>query len=83
VADTIYKQLTDAGIEVLFDDRVDLRAGEKFADADLIGIPFRAVVSPKTIKNGQIEIKKRQSQTAEFISMDGAAEAIVQLIRKT
>jgi prolyl-tRNA synthetase len=53
----IFATLTEKGIEVLFDDRTDTNAGEKFADADLLGIPFRAVVSART--EGKIEIKER------------------------
>lgn len=50
----------------LFDDRVDVRAGEKFADADLIGIPYRVVISKKT--QGKLEVKKRDSKQTEFLS---------------
>lgn len=57
-AEKFYKELLQKGIEVLFDDR-DLRAGEKFADADLLGIPLRAVISEKTLKENKIEIKTR------------------------
>lgn len=59
-AENLYKDLTSAGVEVLFDDR-DMRAGEKFADSDLIGIPVRVIVSAKTIASGQLEIKNRAS----------------------
>jgi prolyl-tRNA synthetase len=56
----LYEDLTKRGIEVLYDDR-DLRAGEKFADSDLIGIPYRAIVSEKTIAEGAIEVVERSS----------------------
>ncbi len=59
-ADGLYKTLTKAGVEVLYDDR-DLRAGEKFADADLLGIPYRAVVSTKTIAEDKIELTERKT----------------------
>lgn len=58
-ADGIYERLVAQGIEVLYDDRAELRAGAKFADSDLIGLPYRAVVSPKTIEKGVVEIKRR------------------------
>jgi prolyl-tRNA synthetase len=64
-AENIYRQCVERGIEVLFDDR-DLRAGEKFADADLIGIPLRVVVSDKTIAEGKVEVKERRSETARL-----------------
>ncbi len=54
----VYKGLQQAGYDVLFDDR-DVRAGEKFADSDLIGIPVRVVISPKTLANNSVEIKLR------------------------
>jgi len=63
----IYQQLQAKGIEVLWDDR-DTRAGEKFADADLIGVPFRAVVSGKT--GDKIELKERTGETAELVTFD-------------
>jgi prolyl-tRNA synthetase len=57
----LYDELNEKGIEVLWDDR-DVRPGEKFADAELIGIPHRVVVSPKLLAVGQLEYKSRTSQ---------------------
>jgi len=68
-ADSLYETLQNAGIEVLYDDR-DARAGEKFADADLLGIPYRVVVSAKTLEQGKIEYKKRTAKDTEMISED-------------
>ncbi len=68
-ADKLYKTLRDKGIEVLYDDR-DARPGEKFADADLIGIPHRVVVSEKTIAAGKLEYKARAQATSESIEVD-------------
>src|SRR3989338_425274 len=74
-ADKIYKKLIDSGIDVLCDDR-NVSAGEKFADADLIGIPVRLVVSKETLRRGsrqagdKIEWKKRNSQQVELISIE-------------
>ncbi len=67
-AEKLYHNLLEAGIEVLYDDR-DASAGIKFADADLIGIPYRAVVSPKTLEHGSVEIKKRQGQETELVKI--------------
>ncbi|HSX34983.1 MAG TPA: proline--tRNA ligase [Candidatus Saccharimonadales bacterium] len=58
-AHQLYEDLTRAGVAVLYDDRTDTRAGEKFADADLLGLPYRVVVSAKTLANQQVEVKKR------------------------
>jgi prolyl-tRNA synthetase len=66
-AESYYTELQGKGIEVLFDDR-DLRAGEKFTDADLLGIPLRVVVSDKTLAQNKIEVKERTSATAQLIS---------------
>lgn len=63
----LYKKLTDKGISVLFDDR-DMRAGEKFADSDLIGIPLRVVVSEKTILAGGVEVKKRTEDKVKILT---------------
>lgn len=68
-AERLYKRLTDKGVEVLWDDR-DLRAGEKFADSDLIGIPHRVVVSAKTIASHNLEYKARTGGEPEAISED-------------
>ena len=59
-----------ANVEVLFDDRAGVSAGEKFSDADLMGIPLRAVVSARSLKEGGIEIKKRVEEKGKIISED-------------
>lgn len=66
-AKQIYDKLRDAGIEVLWDDR-DLSAGEKFADADLVGIPVRLVVSDKT--GEKLEFKERRSDEVKLMDVD-------------
>ncbi len=66
-ADKLYKQLEDQNIAVLYDDR-DLRAGEKFADADLYGIPHRVVVSSKLVQAGQLEYKKRTAHNSQLLT---------------
>lgn len=67
-AEALYKKLLDGGVEVLFDDREDVGAGQKFGDADLIGIPVRLVVSQKT--GEQVEWKKRSEEKTELISVE-------------
>lgn len=69
-----YEKLTKAGVDVLWDDREDVSAGEKFVDADLIGIPMRLVVSEKT--EDRIEWKERTSQKTELISLDEASRRL-------
>jgi len=70
-----YKKLTDAGVAVLWDDRENVSAGEKFADADLIGIPVRLVVSKKVGK-GNVEWKERAKERTEILSTDAAAKRL-------
>ena len=65
----VYEKLVDAGVDVLFDDRENVNAGEKFADADLIGIPYRLVVSEKT--GNKVELKKRNEKESHL--MDDSA----------
>lgn len=67
-AQSIYKQLLAADIEVLFDDRIETRAGEKFKDADLIGCPYRIVVSKKT-EGELLEFKKRIDKESSKIEL--------------
>jgi prolyl-tRNA synthetase len=73
MADEVYKRLIDDGIEVLYDDR-DVHAGEKFADADLSGIPYRLVISNKTVAQKKIEVKSRISGETELLTLDKLIE---------
>lgn len=68
-AQELYGQFQEKGIEVLWDDR-DKRPGEKFGDADLIGIPNRVVISPKSLEAGGVEFKKRNEKDGEIISVE-------------
>lgn len=74
--DKIYEDLQGSGIEVLYDDREDKSAGEKFADADLIGIPYRVVVSEKTLEKGSVEIKKRNEKEAKLVLIKDIIKSI-------
>jgi prolyl-tRNA synthetase len=66
----LYQKLLSKGVDVLFDDRKDLSAGEKFADSDLIGVPYRIVVSKRTLSSGGYEIKKRIEKESKTVSED-------------
>ncbi|HEY9583552.1 MAG TPA: aminoacyl--tRNA ligase-related protein [Candidatus Paceibacterota bacterium] len=68
-ADELYDRLTKKGIEVLYDDR-DARAGEKFADSDLIGIPKRIIISEKTLESDCVEVKNRKTEKIEMIKYE-------------
>ncbi len=65
----IYEQLCECGIEVLYDDRADKSAGEKFADSDLIGIPTRVIVSEKTVASDSAEVKERGRKNTKLIKI--------------
>lgn len=66
----MYQKLTEAGVAVLYDNRTDARPGEKFADADLLGIPYRVVVSAKTVAANKYEVKKRTSNESELLNLN-------------
>jgi len=64
-----YKELLDLDIEVLYDDRTEISAGAKFADSDLLGIPFRIVISEKTLAKNSVEIRKRGEEKAKLVKI--------------
>ena len=78
-AENLYKNLSAAGIEVLFDDR-DGRPGGKFKDADLIGLPYRVAVGKKGLAEGQVEVKQRVSDDVKKLSPEDAAVYLTQEI---
>jgi prolyl-tRNA synthetase len=79
-ANQLYDDLTQAGVEVLMDDR-DQRPGVKFKDADLIGIPLRVVVGGRSLKDGQLEIKWRWKEAPENIPLEGAVVALADMVQ--
>jgi prolyl-tRNA synthetase len=78
-AEQVYQQLVDAGIDVLYDDREDGSAGVKFNDADLLGMPVRVTVSPRSIENGGAEVKRRTVKESEIVALAGVAGAVRRL----
>lgn len=81
VSEKLYQELQKLGVEVLFDDRGE-KAGSMFSDADLLGIPLRAVISPKTIANGSMEFKIRGSRDSELVPLDKAAEFLAAKVKE-
>jgi prolyl-tRNA synthetase len=79
-AEKLYDELNKLGVEVLFDDRGE-KAGFMFNDADLIGIPFRAIVSPKSLAQGKVEFKLRTSRDAELLPAEDAAKILAEKVR--
>ncbi|OHA68371.1 MAG: prolyl-tRNA synthetase [Candidatus Wildermuthbacteria bacterium RIFCSPLOWO2_01_FULL_47_18] len=69
-AEKTYQELTKKGIEVLYDDRKEASAGEKLADADLMGLPFRVVVSKKTVEQNAVELRKRSEEKPQLVPLE-------------
>lgn len=80
-AEQLYHNLLAAGIEVLYDDRAE-SAGVKFNDADLIGLPLRAVISKRSLKNSGVEIKPRAQKESRVVPLAEAAQVIQNEIRR-
>jgi len=80
-AERLYQGLRNAGVEVLFDDREE-RPGVKFKDADLIGIPLRLTVGPKSLERGAVELKPRHEKQAKEVALDDAVTHLSTLVRE-
>lgn len=80
-ADAFVATLEEKGVEVLFDDR-DESAGVKFADADLIGIPYRVTVSKRSLTSKSVELKARGAKEAELVPQDIAADRLLEIVRR-
>ena len=76
--DALYEQLTNAGLEPLYDDRKE-RAGAKFATMDLIGLPWRITVGPRGLKNGVVELTCRKTGESEELAPEAAVAKIVEI----
>jgi len=79
-AEKLVDELDKLGVEILFDDRGE-KAGSMFSDADLLGIPFRVVVSPKSIANGMVEFRLRSCRDTELIPVSDAAAILAQRVK--
>jgi prolyl-tRNA synthetase len=79
-AEQVYTDLADDGIEVLYDDRIDITPGFKFKDADLLGMPFQVIVGEKNIANGKIEVKDRKTGERILVNREEVLEKVQQLL---
>jgi prolyl-tRNA synthetase len=77
----LYEKLRQKGIEVILDDR-DERAGVKFKDADLIGIPLRVTVGQKLLVDGVVEVRIRRTGEVKILAVDGAEDFIINFINE-
>ena len=78
LADRLYDELREAGLDVIYDDR-DLGPGSKFADAELLGCPLRLTVGKRSLASGEIEAQVRRGQESRALPLEGAAQAAVDL----
>jgi prolyl-tRNA synthetase len=77
-AHRLYEDLGKAGIETLYDDRLDQTAGVKLNDADLLGLPLRLVVSPRNLRNSVVELKGRREAEATMLPLDQVVSQLAQ-----
>ena len=82
VAEKLYAKLEAEGLEVLFDDRRE-SPGVKFNDADLLGIPIRVTISPRTLEKNSVEIKKRSEKEAELVPLDGIMAKLKEMVTES
>jgi prolyl-tRNA synthetase len=80
-AERIYQELQKEGMEVLFDDRDD-SPGVKFNDADLLGIPLRLTLSPRTLQSQSVEAKWRMEKEAQLLPLDNLAVEVSRLLKE-
>jgi prolyl-tRNA synthetase len=79
LAERLYEELSRAGIEVLYDDR-EVRPGEKFVEAELLGCPLRLVAGRRSLDSGELEVQVRRGTAKRAVPIDGAAEAVKALL---
>ena len=80
LAEKLYAELGETGVRVLYDDR-DVGPGEKFADAELLGVPLRLTVGRRTLANGEVEAQVRRGRETRTLALEGAVDAAVDLWR--
>jgi prolyl-tRNA synthetase len=78
VAERVYGELGETGLRILYDDR-DAGPGEKFADAELLGVPVRVTVGRRTLADGEVEVQVRRGREARTVPLEGAAQAVADL----
>lgn len=81
-ADKLYEELQNMGVEVIYDDR-KVSAGVMFSDADLLGVPYRVIVSPRNMKQGAVEVVSRDKSFSEMLFLDTAKEEIIKILNNS
>jgi len=82
VSDDLYEKLKAERVEVIYDDRDGIRPGEMFADADLLGVPIRIIVSPRNLKENKIEISTRDKSVKDSVDVAECVDYVLELIEK-
>jgi prolyl-tRNA synthetase len=81
LAERLYGELRETGLDVVYDDREDAGPGQKFADAELLGVPLRLTVGKRTLAAGEVEAQVRRGREARTVPLEGAAQAAAELWR--
>jgi prolyl-tRNA synthetase len=81
LAERLYDELREAGLDVIYDDREDVGPGGKFADAELLGCPLRLTAGKRSLDSGELEAQVRRGQESRTLPLEGAAEAAAELWR--
>jgi prolyl-tRNA synthetase len=81
LAERLYEELRETGLDVIYDDREDLGPGGKFADAELLGCPLRVTVGKRSLASGEVEVQVRRGQESRTLPLKGAADAAAELWR--
>ncbi len=81
-ADTLYEELKKRRAEVIYDDREGIRGGQMFADADLLGVPIRVIISPRNLQNNKIEIATRNKAVNTAVDISDSLEYILELKKR-
>lgn len=79
VADTLYEELMKQRLEVIYDEREGIRAGQMFADADLLGVPIRVIISPRNLQNNKIEISTRDKAVNTVVDVSDTLDYVLKL----
>lgn len=81
-ADTLYEELKKRRVDVIYDDREGIRGGQMFADADLLGVPIRVIISPRNLQNNKIEISTRDKSVNTVVDVPDSLEYILELKKR-
>ena len=79
-SEKLYELLSNASLDILYDDRIDVRPGFKFMDADLIGVPIQVIIGKKNLKDNNVEIKIRRTGARIIVGREQVVEKVNELL---